>query len=600
MHLEATVLHYKDTGPPEVRLRRLAEFMGVKSRTLDARALDNELHRAHDHELCILASASTMMAWRRETRHSNAAIDRLRQKTAFLFVYGFAPHNNTASLAASLADAQISGVLAFEQPNLKYEVAASNPQFTFDYSGLSFGPVQNDIDFAFVCSSRSSRLCPLVSIAGLPFWAVSQRDGCSTFLLACGDIVDLEEKTNGSLDTARCFSRLLPAAMFLKSVFKNHCWHNRHRFANFIFDDPLLKNSYGYLNYKHLLTMMDQGDFASTIAFIPWNYRRTEKTVAQLFRERADRLSVCVHGCDHTDAEFATTDVGALNGSVQLASTRMNSHRARTGIVHCEAMVFPQGQFSPEALKVLKSNNYVAAVNSTATPSASAVGSDLRIGDFLDVAVTRYGGFPLYLRRYPGPLERLAFDLFFGKPLLAVEHHLYLRDGGVKLGEFVAQINSLGALEWKGMNEILTKSYLQRDVSDQVIACKLYTNHQLIENETAHELTFMVTKAQSDDVPIERISIDGRPTDFHITGSCVQFAIQLRAHASATVDILYRNAFSCDEVQRGFRKASRVWTRRMLSEFRDDVLCKSDFLLAKANAVSHTLRRRRRYPARDS
>ena len=600
MHLEATVLHYKNIGTTEVRVGRLAEFMGIKCRTLDARALDTELPRVPDHELCILASASTMMAWCRESCHPHVAIDRLRQKTSSLFVYGFAPDKDKASLAANLADGQISTVLAFDRTDLKYEVAASNPEFTFDFSGLSFGSVQNDVDFAFACSSTSGRLCPLVSIAGLPFWALSKRDGCSTFLLACDDIVDLEEKTEGTLDISRCFSRLLPEAMFLKSVFKTQCWHSRHRFANFFFDDPLLKKSYGYLNYKHLLTMMDQADFASTIAFIPWNYRRTEKAVAQLFRERADRLSVCVHGCDHTDAEFATTDVGALNGRVQLASTRMNSHRARTGIAHSEVMVFPQGRFSPDALKVLKSNNYIAAVNSSATPTAPPGGHDLRIGDFLDLAVTRYGGFPLYLRRYPGPLEGLAFDLFFGKPLFATEHHMYLKDGGKKLGEFIAQMKSLGALEWRGVNEILAKSYLQRDVSDLVISCKLYTNHQVIENETAQDRTFLVAKAHSDDVPIEHVSIDGRPTDFHVTGSCVQFAVLLPARASATVDIRYRNVLPRDEAQRGFRKASRVWTRRMLSEFRDDVLCKSDFLLDKANAVGHILRRQRPAISRSS
>jgi hypothetical protein len=595
MQLEATFLH---VSPSDARLRRLAEFMGVKSRMLDAGALDAELQRVQDHELCILASASAINAWCGDNAHTHCAINRLRQKAAFLFVYGFAPENNTASLATSLADEQISEVRAFDQARLNYEVAASKPEFTFDFSGLLFGPVHNHTDFAFACSCTSGRLIPLVSIAGLPFWALSQKDGCSTFLLACNDIVDLDDTTEGTLDTGRYFSRLFPAAMFLKSVFKQRCWHTTHRFANFIFDDPLLKNSYGYLNYKSLVTMMDNCGFASTIAFIPWNYRRTEESVAQLFRERTDKLSICVHGCDHTGGEFAATDLGALNGITHLASRRMNSHRARTGIMHSEIMVFPQGRFSPEALNVLKSNNYAAAVNSTAVADTAAAdhdlrGDDLRVRDLLDLAVTGYGGFPLFLRRYPGALEHLASDLFFGKPLLTVEHHAYLKDGGRRMLESIARMNAFGALEWRGLAEIMAKSYLQRDESDHVVACMLYTNGQVIDNESAHERAFLLTKPESDNVPIESVCINGRPIDFQICDKYVQFAAILPAHASAKVDILYRNAFPCAPVKRGFRKASRVWTRRVLSEFRDNVLCKSDLLFPRVQAVRHLLWRDR-------
>jgi hypothetical protein len=47
--------------------------------------------------------------------------------------------------------------------------------------------------------------------------------------------------------------------------------------------------------------------------------------------------------------------------------------------------------------------------------------------DLLDVAVTRYGGFPLFGRRYPRSLLPFALDLFMGKPALIAEHHEYFR-----------------------------------------------------------------------------------------------------------------------------------------------------------------------------
>jgi len=569
MTSEATVLQYNKQSPSDVRLRKLAEFLGVRCKTLDASRLDAEFEQTPNHGLCILVSAGTISAWGHDSTKQRTAINRLRQKSRFLFVYGFAPDNNTTSIAASLSDGQISNLRRFDRDDFDYEVACSHPHFTREFSGLSFGPMQSQIDFGFVCSSSSGGLCSLVSIAGLPFLAALEKDGCTTFLLACKDIVDIQEKTDGNIDVASYFSRLLPPAMFLKSVFKNHCWRTRQRFANFIIDDPLLKYTYGYLNYKDLVAMMDKSDFATTIAFIPWNYKRTESAIAKLFRERSERLSLCVHGCDHTNAEFASTDVGALNCKVRIASNRMNAHRDSTGLAHSQVMVFPQGRFSPEALKVLKCNNYLAAVNSSAMPTPAGE-CDLCVGDFLDLAITRYAGFSLFLRRYPGRLEGFAFDLFFGKPLLVVEHHAYLKDGGRNLVEFIAQLNSFGGLQWKGLNEIFPKTYLEREMSAHTTECRLYVNHHVIDNHDAWDRTFIMSKPHVDDAPIENVFLNDKTADFVIAGNSIEFAVTIPAQTSTKVDIVYKNVFPCNEPQRDFETASRVWVRRILSEFRDN------------------------------
>ena len=58
-----------------------------------------------------------------------------------------------------------------------------------------------------------------------------------------------------------------------------------------IIDDPFLKASYGFLDFCKLLDLMDKHNFHTTIAFIPWNYRRTNKKTAKLFLDRPDRFS---------------------------------------------------------------------------------------------------------------------------------------------------------------------------------------------------------------------------------------------------------------------------------------------------------------------
>jgi hypothetical protein len=589
MNTKATLLHYEKPTPSDVRLRCLAEFLGVQCTTTDTAALNAEFDRTPDHQLCILTGAGTLLQWCRQSKNCRALLNRLRQKSRFLFVYGFSPESDAINLAAEVTDGQISGLRRFEGLNLEYDVAGSHPELTKEFSGLSFGPIQHNSDFGFVLPASDGNIHPLISIARLPFWVLLEKGGCTTFLLACNEIVDIEGTIYGDLDVLRYFSRLMPAAMFLKWVFKRYCWHSEHRFANFMIDDPLLRESYGYLNYRALLTKMGESNFATTIAFIPWNYRRTETKTAQLFRDNPDKLSLCIHGCNHTGAEFASKDVTLLNCMARLASERMNAHRTRTGVEHVPVMVFPQGNFSREALKVLKCNNYLAAVNSHAAPSGSKVQLPLPIREFLEPAITGFGGVPLYVRRYPGELVRFAFDSFFGKPLLVVEHHAYLKDKGRRLIDFIARLNSLTQLKWRRLGEIVENTTLQKEISSDTVACKLYSNSQLLKNTSRHSRLFLITKSHDDGVPVETVLVNGRAAEFTISGDAIQLPLEIAAHASAKVNIVYENFLPCAEAQRSFSTATQIWIRRMLSEFRDNVLWKSDFLMSFAQVLNQRL-----------
>jgi hypothetical protein len=584
MQPEPILLYHIRPTPDDVCLRRLIEFLGLSCRTVDASGFDAELRRAADHDLCILASAVTMDRWCHNHPDRAATLDELRQKASFLFLYGFAPGKSLAYIASRLSDGAIEDVRALTSAKLSYQLSSSEPGITREFSGLSFGCARNDTDSGFVCAANSSGTVPLVTIDDMPFWVVVEKNLCKTFLLACSAIADIQEQVNG-IDVGTYFSRLLPAAMFLRAAFKGLCWHGKHRFANFIIDDPPLKSSYGYLNYRNLLAQMDRCEFASTIAFIPWNYRRTDNRVTQLFRERRDRLSLCVHGCDHTTAEFSSTDLALLNSKVQLASARMNSLERLDGLSYSKTMVFPQGRFSTGALTALKANNYLAAVNSSPSPAYSSAYGPLTVADFLTPAVTRHGGFPVFVRRYPAGLEQFAFDLFFGKPLLAVEHHAYFKDGGARLAEFVTRINSFKKLQWTGLQDIMKKSYLEREISNEITACRIYTNNHVIENHAESDRTFIVTKFETGEVPIQHVLVNGVATRFVMIDNVLEFATLIPALSSTVVQVVYRNSLPHAELERGFANRSHVWAHRMLSEFRDNVLCRSGFLLAGAQAL---------------
>ena len=109
----------------DMRLMRLIEFSGLNCRTMDVAAFAAELNRAADHELCVLASATTIDEWCHKCQDPAAAIDKLRQKASSLFVYGFTPEMSPLYIAGSLSDGAITDVLRFIRTDLRYHVSSS-------------------------------------------------------------------------------------------------------------------------------------------------------------------------------------------------------------------------------------------------------------------------------------------------------------------------------------------------------------------------------------------------------------------------------------------------------------------------------------------
>jgi hypothetical protein len=219
---------------------------------------------------------------------------------------------------------------------------------------------------------------------------------------------------------------------------------SRFHHASIIIDDPHLKENYGFLNYRKLLEMMDKHNFCTTIAFIPWNYNRTDKRIAALFRERPDRFSLCVHGCDHTKGEFGKTDLNYLNNKVKLATARMIEHEKKTGIPFDRIMVFPQGIFSNAALEALKKNNYWAAVNTEPLPVDGHISPT----------------FPFFLRYKPEKITDCVSD-----PIFVVLHHDYFKNGYKKLTDFVDELNRSRNVKWDSCGNIV-RSFVTANEAD--------------------------------------------------------------------------------------------------------------------------------------
>ena len=392
------------------------------------------------------------------------------------------------------------------------------------------------------------------------------------FLCNSHDALDLEQQLTSNFDAASIFVRLVPHVMYARDAFPERCWKPKRHKACLIIDDPLLRPRYGFLNLVELLQRLNESRLAANLAFIPWNCDRSRPAIADLVR-RTDRFALCIHGCDHTRAEFGSTDHAWLDTLVQLALERMERHQKRTGIAHQQIMVFPQGVFSDQAMSVLKRRNFVAAVNTEVVPNhGSSSQCGVALGGLLDVALTSHDSFPLFSRRNcSAPIADFALDIFMGKPCLLVAHHDYFRSGFDRLKTLVEQLGQVAPeLEWTTLENGLNESYLLRRVADNTVAVRMFANQMLLENHEAGPVRFEIMKLERDDSAIDHVLVNGAAIAFDWSGNHLRIHCTLMPGQKAKLRIAYKEPVKRGREVPSIRYRARSAARRYLSEIRDD------------------------------
>lgn len=223
-------------------------------------------------------------------------------------------------------------------------------------------------------------------------------------------------------------------------------------FACLIIDDPLLRPRYGCLNYKKLLQEMKEHRFFTEIAFIPWNYKRSDQKTVKLFLDNPDHYAICVHGCNHLGNEFGKGNYQKLQALSSTALWCMEEHKRLTGLTYDPVIVFPQGCFSSVAMHALKDQGYFAAFNTTLR--ATDREEELPPIEYQWPATTIYHNFPLFLRRYPEDKALFMKDIAAGRPIIIVGHHGEFRNGYKSMTDLVDWINSLGNIKWCSLLDI--------------------------------------------------------------------------------------------------------------------------------------------------
>ena len=430
---------------------------------------------------------------------------------------------------------------------------------------------------------------------GTAQWIESVRDGSKTFpvfiksgmgrqiaFLACA--TSEEGNVGDSQDVVSAFLRVAPAMMFVRYCAGERGWHPLHYYANFTIDDPWLREPYGYVDYEGLLGEMEKHHFHTTIAFIPWNFGRSQPEVVSLFRNHPDRFSIAVHGDNHDHKEFTeyrSKSLAVQVGDLKQALTRMEQFQALTGIPYDKVMIFPHSIAPEQTLGALKTYNYLATVNSSNIPQNAIRPAGL--SEVLRPVTLSFNGFPSisrYSTEVQVPEAYVAINQFLGNSLFFYDHSDLFSKGIGAFDQVADEVNKLEpATEWRSLGEIVRHLYVVRLRGDSNYDVLAFSNSICLENIAGRNSTFYVQKQETGGQTIDSVTVDGRVHPYTFQEGQISLAVAIPLGGTRCVAIQYAN-----DLQSGSIDASHdsvvVYLLRMGSDFRDIYLAKSRFGLA--------------------
>jgi hypothetical protein len=581
---------FNERTPTDVRMVQLAEHFGLECEWLPlvsgirdpAEFIDASVK---DKNASFAINPSVIGKWLSTEIFPAALAAYLISRFPFLLVHSIDPGSMADSAVREFSEDCLQGVVSPDHPERGYRIVPETEDICARFAGLSFGPANPVKDRVFKWEESHGHIRPLILIGDQPFFVQIKRRTSEIFFLAATEIADLEANVS-EVPLVSYFSQLLPPAMFLRYTFKDEYWQPSPPRATLIIDDPPLWKNYGFLNYERLIALLDQTNFHVSIAFIPYYYRRSTPSVVNLFKERSDRLSICFHGNNHTAAELGGDDTSTLNETLMIARARMETHFKKEGIACDNVVVFPQGVFSTKTMLVLKAQNFLAAVNSGHSPGNECV--DLPLSELLQPAILKYNDFPLFLRKYVRAVkpEDVAFNVFFGRPVLLVEHHEVFKDVE-RLLETVKMINRLVPdIRWTNLQTVVENAYLARCCRDGTRQVRAYANVVRIENASDEPQKCSVEWFHSRVADVKNLLRGGTPIPrFGLESGGVGLTLELPPNSLQRLTVVNRNDFPVFQARQTFRGRRKAFYRRSLSEFRDKYLSRHPSLLSLAKAL---------------
>jgi hypothetical protein len=250
---------------------------------------------------------------------------------------------------------------------------------------------------------------------------------------------------------------LLPVMHLLRGLSP---WRPPPLRACFMFDDPNLHwRSYGYVDYRELAQEAREQNYHASFATVPLDAWYVNRGAASIFRQNPDRLSLLIHGNNHTTFELSRA-LGEQRRRVLAtqALRRIEGLERTAGLEIPRVMAAPHGACSQEMATVLVRAGFEAACISRGSLMnrnreltwPTTIG--LNVSEFLGDGLPIIPRFNIQLEKDSEFNALLA--AFLGQPIIPVGHHDDLARGLDLLSRLAGLINSTGEVQWLDMKSM--------------------------------------------------------------------------------------------------------------------------------------------------
>jgi hypothetical protein len=298
-----------------------------------------------------------------------------------------------------------------------------------------------------------------------PVWAGSEKNGRTHFRSGFAfPRISLEgcliEVLNGD-----CFLEMLPLLHWLRETCSTTAYHGPPLRACFVFDDPNLHwPRYGFIDFGQIAIRAAKLNYHVAFATIPLDGWFTHKATAEIFRGSKNRLSLTVHGNNHTKKELVWNYTPSARESLLRQAIRRSERIEReAGFPVCRVMIPPHGACSEEMLATLPRCGFEAACISHGS---------LQAHNQTRPWTRSIGYLPSELIRGCSVLPRWALSgnvintillaAFLRQPIILRGHHQDLKDGIELLDHLAGFINGLGSISWSNMTDLSRMNYRWR------------------------------------------------------------------------------------------------------------------------------------------
>jgi hypothetical protein len=580
----ASLLYIRGGGVAEgqAEVQEAVGFYGLDLRTVSVSSLQDNSDIARAAAEAGLVGVA-IDAGALEMVDRAALFDRLAQRKSPeipVLVLGITSSVPSKLLGAWSGDA-VSGCSATPlRPGIRYAFGAV-PGVTYQLSGLE-APVALAAHSAgsyesLQITANAERIESLRGEGGDDAIFVRSREGKQTVFFSCAQ--SALNAQAAAEDLASEFLRVAPAMIFVRFCAGDRSWHSLHYYANFTIDDPWLRQPYGYVDYEGLLQEMLRHRFHTTIAFIPWNYERSQPEVVALFKNHPAQYSIAVHGDNHDHKEFTDYKSKPLAGQIEdlkQALARMDRFSRLTGIAYDRVMIFPHSIAPEPTLAALKAYNFLATVNSTNTPEGTS--ETLTGVEALRPVTLKFGGFPSVLRYSTGipvTAEWIAVNQFLGNPLFFYDHSALFANGIDAFDKVADAVNKREpATEWSNLGEIARHLYVVKERNDGDYDVLAFSSDVALGNPLRHAVRFHFEKEESGSQKIEAVTDNGSPVAYTQSQGKLSLVVTVAAGGTGHVVIAYANDLGLSPVNPG-HDSLRVELLRRGSDFRDIYLAKA-------------------------